>query len=144
MICVKKIAIEAPPAAVWEVLSNLGDWPTWVPTVEDVQPRLDAPVEGATVTVKQPRRGPVTYTVAEVQPGRRFRWENSGLGVLQWADHIVTPRTDGTSEVELSFAMTGAIGTVLSALASRRISSMVDAEAVALKYRVEQGRPISG
>lgn len=133
------IVINAPASAVWEVLANVAQWPSWTPTVESVRIEVaDARLRvGQTVAIKQPKRKVSQYVVEEVADGSSFAWGSRSLGVRQWAGHEVAANGPGSCTVRLTFAFSGWIGSTLGALASGRIREMVDTEATSLKARLE-------
>lgn len=127
----------ADAETVWSVLADLSGWPSWTPTFEKVTPAGAEPVEGQRVTVKQPGRRAVVYTIERVDPGHSFRWGAQSVGCYQWADHVIARQPSGTAVVELSFSMTGWIGRLTALLGGRIIRRMVDTEASSLRHRVE-------
>lgn len=105
-----RTTIGADADTVWAVVEDLSAWPTWTPTFESVGSPGVRPALGLAVSVKQPGRRAVVYTVDRLEPGRRFRWSAQSPGVRQWADHVVTPVDAGSCQVELTFSMTGWLG----------------------------------
>lgn len=133
------VRVDAPPAAVWAVLADVGGWPQWTPTVTAVETGGAGLAVGTTVTVSQPGRRPTAYTVDTLEPGRRFRWSRIAGGVRQWADHVVRPLPGSEGcEVDLTFAMEGPVGGMLGRLGAATIRRMVDTEASSLKARAER------
>lgn len=120
----------------WAILADVRRWPDWTPTVTAVTAPSEALTHGQRVTITQPGRRPVHYTVEHLEPGHRFRWGSDHAGVRQWAEHRVTPDGDQRCTVELTFAMTGPLGTVVGLLGAGKIRKMVDAEAAALTTRL--------
>jgi hypothetical protein len=117
------------------VLEDVGSWPSWAPTFTAVEPAGPLQV-GTDVRITQPGRGSATYQVEVLEPGRRFQWGSAGRAVVQHADHLVEPTSPDACRVTLSFEMSGWLGTVLGAVASRKIRSMVDSEAESLARHV--------
>ena len=64
------VDIDATPGEVWNVLTDVGRWPEWTPTVTRVE-RLDlGPFQvGSTVMIRQPRLPPTVWRVQ----GKRLR-----------------------------------------------------------------------
>ncbi|WP_166462911.1 SRPBCC family protein [Amycolatopsis acidicola] len=122
--------------AVWELLTDVRQWPGWTPTVESVHAAGPITEAGQNVTLKQPGRNPVRYTVDVFEPGHRFRWGSARGGVRQAADHVITPEGPRSCTVRLSFTMTGPVGGLLGRLGAGKIKSMVDEEAAALSRRL--------
>ena len=124
----RTIDIPAPAEAVWTVLEDVESWPTWAPTFTDVALDGDLRV-GAEVRISQPGRGPMTYRIQALEPGRRLQWGSTGRAVDQWADHVVVATGADTCRAILTFSMSGWLGSPLAALLARRIRAMVDSEA---------------
>ena len=92
-----QIDIDASPAQVWDVLSDMGAYPEWNPFIVagrrhggGGQPGhpADAAHRGRAVTLRP--------TIVEAQPGRRLRWQGRlGVAGVMDVDHCFTiePRT---------------------------------------------------
>lgn len=134
------IDIQAPPTAVWRVLSDVAAWPAWLPTVTAVEP-LDARelAPGARYLVRQPRLRATTWVVDEVDAPRRFTWSARSPGLQMVARHTVAPTAAG-SAITLSFTFAGWIGLVVARLYGRLTASYLEQEAAALKRSVESAR----
>ena len=140
----KQVELAAPPERVWSVLADVERWPSWTPTVTALDV-LDAPDgsgpalrEGAEVRITQPGMRPTRYTVTGVEDGRWFRWEARRPGLRQHADHAVEAAGDRCSRATLTFGIDGPVGWLVSPLARPTVRRMVDAEAEALRARVEE------
>lgn len=134
----KQVMISVPAAEVWTVLADVGSWPVWTPTVTCVQAPPGVLAEGSEVSIKQPRRRPVRYTVTRLEERRSFRWGRSSGGVAQSADHVIEAFGPGACRVTLTFEMSGPLGGVLGVLGARTIRAMVDTEATSLKRHFER------
>ncbi|WP_161634178.1 SRPBCC family protein [Nocardiopsis potens] len=140
MIHVRTIAIDAPPAEVWRILSEVGLWPEWLPTAEWIQVEGGPLHEGQRVRLKQPDRAPVGYRVAEVRPGEAFTWGRSGPLYREQAGHRVEPDGAGGSLATLAFRLSGPLGDLAGRIGAEKVRGMVEQEAAALKERAEAGR----
>ena len=131
------IQIDAPPAAVWAVLTDLGRYPEWNPLFPEasgevavgsrITLRTVHPVNGRTMTVK-PR-----ITVAD--PGAELRWTSSLPGIIS-GDHsfVLAPADGGTRLVQSE-----TVGGLLAAtVAAARTETSFRALNQALKARVEE------
>jgi hypothetical protein len=132
---VRKVEVPASADATWQVLEDVATWPSWTPTFEQVD--LEGPLaEGTKVRIKQPGRGPVTYVVQALEPGRRFQWGSSSPGNEQSADHVIDPTGADSCTVTLSFEMTGWLGAVAGMVYGGKIRGMVDTEADSLARKL--------
>ncbi|MFL6119923.1 SRPBCC family protein [Actinophytocola sp.] len=130
--------IEAPPAAVWAVLTDFADYPTWNPYIVDAEGTLAV---GEILTLRMVSDGKAqTFTpeVLAVHENAELRW----LGALRWswlfsAEHrfALSPVGDGTRLVQ-SEVFRGALVPLLRAMIDRTERDLRALNA-ALKERVE-------
>lgn len=108
-IAFAKISSPASPAAFFARWADMDTWPEWNTDTEWV--RLDGEfAQGATGTLK-PRGGPkVGFVVERLVPGREFVDVSKLFGARLTFAHLVTERTDGGSDVEVTATMTGPLG----------------------------------
>ena len=134
------VDIDATPGEVWNVLTDVGRWPEWTPTVTRVE-RLDlGPFQvGSTVMIRQPRLPPTVWRVTELEPERSFSWVASRGGVTTLAGHRIAPRGEGSAGVgvTLSIRQTGPLAWLVGLLTSGLARRYVQTEATGLKRRCE-------
>ncbi|HEX6999930.1 MAG TPA: SRPBCC family protein [Gammaproteobacteria bacterium] len=133
--------IAAEASAVWSVLSDVVDWPRWLPTVRRVVP-LDcaAMAPGARFVVYQPKLRPATWKVTRLEPPRRFVWEARSPGFRMLAEHVVNPQPPASSAVVLRFSFDGLLGGLMGKLFRSLIEGYLAQEAAALKLEAERCR----
>ena len=106
------VAIPAPAAVAWAVLTDLERWPSWTASMREVA--INEPLAvGAIVRIRQPKLPTARWTVTALDPGRSFTWESTAPGLRTVAHHTVTPNGDATSRLVLSIEQTGAVGRML-------------------------------
>jgi hypothetical protein len=141
LTCESNILIDADCAAVWDVLSNVADWPRWLPTVTEVQPLDGRPVlVGNRFFVRQPSLRPCVWQVGRVEVPHAFVWETRSPGVRMIAEHTVAPLAGGKSSVCLRFSFSGPLGRIVGLVFRGLTNRYLAQEAAALKTRVEQGQ----
>lgn len=113
--------VTAAPAAVWQVLTDLDDWPKWGPTVSGAEltdaTALELGVRGKVYT---PVGLPLPFTITEFEPGRRWAWRVAGIPATA---HGVDAVDDGT-RVWMSAPVLAAAYAPVLAIALQRIDRM--------------------
>lgn len=133
------VDIAAPPERVWEVLSDIGRWHEWTPTVTSVLRHDDGPLQvGSRAKVVQPRIPEAEYVVTELRPGRAFTWMATAPGVVTTARHDVEPIADGT-RVRLSVAHAGWLSQLMGRFYRGLTDRYLANEANGLKAHCETG-----
>jgi len=131
------VEINADPARVWEVMTDVERWPEWTDSAESVQKIEGGPLaEGIRVKIKQPRLPETTWRVTDVQPGRSFAWESKRMGMTTVATHAIVPGERGCT-VFLTLEMTGLIAPVVARMYRGMVTRYMAMEAQGLKARSE-------
>jgi uncharacterized membrane protein len=130
------IDIDAPPARVWNVMSDVERWPEWTESMSSVQLLEGAFTVGSTARVKQPRLPASVWRVTAIEPGQGFVWEARSLGTLTIAGHRIEPRGGG-SRVTLNVRQTGGLVPIMAPITSRFVRRYMEMEAAGLKKRSE-------
>lgn len=132
------IDIDAPPAVVWSVMSDVERWPDWTASITHVR-RWDPhrPLRvGSRAVVRQPKLPPALWTVTSLTPGRQFIWMAGLPGWWSTGVHTVDPEGQG-SRATLSIRYTGIIGRLCSPLIRGVTERYVTMEAQGLKRQSE-------
>ncbi|HEX6995382.1 MAG TPA: SRPBCC family protein [Gammaproteobacteria bacterium] len=132
------IVIAAEAEAVWSVLSDVANWPNWLPTVTRVVPLDGAAIApGARFVVYQPKLRPATWKVTRLEAPHLFVWEARSPGLHMLAEHVVTPRPPDSSAVFLRFSFGSLLGGLMGKLFRSIIEHYLAREAASLKIRAE-------
>jgi hypothetical protein len=136
-----EIMIDAPPSAVWAVLSDLSGHTRWNPFLVSLSGRL-APGQRLSVTLSPPagRRLTIRPVVTEVAPDRVLEWwGHLGFrGVFDGRHRFeLFPHGTGTRLVQ-SEVFTGALVPFLSRSLDAGTATGFALMNAALKYQVEQ------
>ena len=86
-----ELSIDAHPASVWAVLTDIGQWPDWMPEIASA--RLDGPLAPGSVIHWQPQGQVVESRLVEVIPERRLVWNGTDGAVHVWE---LVPTGSGT------------------------------------------------
>jgi hypothetical protein len=73
------VEISATPAQVWDIISDIGDWPTWSPDVREAH--LDGDLVPGTRFTWRAGPGTITSVLRSVVPGRELGWTGVTMGV---------------------------------------------------------------
>ena len=128
--------IDAPPLAVWAVLTDLSRYPEWNPLFREASGEIAV---GSRITLRavQPANGRLMTVRAKIvaaDPGAELRWTSS-LPAIMSGEHsfVLTPLDGGTR-----LAQTEIYGGLLAATISvPRTETIFQALNDALKQRVE-------
>ncbi len=124
-----------PADLLWEVLSDVRGWATWLPTVEEVAPlEPSRPDEvGASYRIEQAGLPSAVWTITEITPGRGFTWQSREPGLVSTGTHELVEEEDGASSIVLGIRWTGPLATPVGWAYGRRTKAMIAREAEALE-----------
>lgn len=135
---VTRIAIAAPPAVVWDVMTRFEKWPEWTASITSVAPLAASPPGlGARYRIEQPSLQPAEWTITAWQPGVAFTWESRRTGMRAVAVHAIAPTAQGC-EVELLVRYEGPLGGLVGLLAGALTRRYMAMEASGLRARSEE------
>lgn len=131
------IDIDASPARVWALMSDIERWHEWTPSITSIQ-RLDqGPMGvGSRARVKQPKLAASVFEVTAWQRERGFDWVTKSPGLQGLGRHVVAPSARG-SRVTLSVTFSGALAGVVAFFFGRLTDRYIRMEADGLKRRAE-------
>jgi uncharacterized membrane protein len=124
------IDIAAPPERVWQVVTDVEDWPRWTASMSAIKRLDDGPLRmGSRARIKQPGLPVLVWEVTELDEGTSFTWVTHTPGVASTAAHLVSATANG-SRLTLSVTWTGVFGGLTGALMGKRTrkSLTVDAD----------------
>jgi hypothetical protein len=130
------IDIQASPARVWEVMSDLR-WHEWTPTVKSIQQLDGGPLRiGTRAKISQPKFPPAFWKATVVEPDKGFTWVSTAPGMRVVAHHWIEPAGAG-SRATLSIEFHGLLGPLFGRLTSKINQRYLGLEAAGLKARSE-------
>ena len=134
-------AVNAAPADVWRLLTDVERWPELSKSITTLR-RLDSgPLAvGSEVRLKQPAYPPTRWKVTELHPGRSFAWESASGGLTTVGDHIVEP-DGGGSRLTLTLSTRGPLSGLVTALLGRRSLRYVTMELDGFRRAAEAAQP---
>ena len=136
------VEIEAPPEAVWSLLTDVERWPQWTASMTSVR-RLDSGEihVGSEARVKQPGLLDATWRVTELAPGCNFTWESRSLGVRVVGGHLIKGVDGGRSAVTVTVHQTGPIMALARPFVEGLTCRYLAIESAGLKRRCEGKTP---
>lgn len=123
-----------PTDVLWQVLSDLDRWASWLPTVDAIRPAEPGRPAGIGVgyVLEQPGLPRATWTITDWRPGGGFTWESRAGRVRSTGRHELTPTERGT-DVVLSLDWTGPAAGLVRLVYGRKTRRYVEREAQALQ-----------
>lgn len=133
------VDIEAPPARVWEVLTDGEKWAEWTPSVTSVE-ILDKPLRvGSRAVIRQPELPPGKFKITALEPGKSFTWASGLPGIVYvHAHHSVEPGPLGT-KATLRLRFDGLLGGFMGGKMAELNNRYLAMEAAGLKRASEEG-----
>jgi uncharacterized membrane protein len=132
-----EINIDAPVEVVWQLVTQVEDWPSFTPTMTRVE-RLDTgPIRvGSQARVDLPGQRTAVWTVTRLDPPSSFVWRTRVMGVTMTATHDLQAADGGCSST-LVIELSGLGASVLGRIAGSRIRRSIAEENRAFKRRAE-------
>ena len=132
------VDIDATPAAVWRVLTDVESWPKWSASMTAVERLQQGDLAvGSSARVSQPKLKSAVYTVTECEPGKSFVWETKAAGVKVRAIHLVGDRGEGRARMVLGIEQSGALSGLIAMFYGKLTRQYVFMEAEGLKKAAE-------
>ena len=131
------IEIAAPPARVFQVMSDVGRWHEWTPSITSIERAGgEAFTVGTKAVVRQPKFPPALWTVSAIEPGKSFTWVSTAPGMRVVGRHAVEGTATG-SRATLTLTYYGILGGIFARLTKGITERYIGFEARGLKARSE-------
>jgi uncharacterized protein YndB with AHSA1/START domain len=132
------VDIDAPPEAVWSVMSDVERWHEWTASISSITRLEPGPlVVGSRAHVRQPKLRPADFVVTALVPAREFTWVTRSPGIGATARHGVEPIGGGT-RATLSVRFEGLLSGLVVWMYGKLTDEYLALEAAGLKKRSEQ------
>ncbi|MGW3078097.1 MULTISPECIES: SRPBCC family protein [unclassified Kitasatospora] len=89
------ILIHAPLHTVWNIQTDVENWPTWQPNVETVTKDTPGRLRPGSTFRWSTEGLDITSTVKQVEPGKRLAWGGPAQGITAVHVWTFTPTRDG-------------------------------------------------
>ena len=130
-----EIEIAAPPEVAWDVLTDVGGWPSWNPAVTSVS--FGGEVAPGSAFRWKAGPGTITSTIRDVEPLHRIAWTGTSFGIKAIHVHTFEPRNGGTL-VTTEESYDGLVARVLRGRLQRVLDSALQGELQHLKAEAER------
>jgi uncharacterized membrane protein len=119
------VHIDAPADLVWRLTTDVAAWPSFVPTVRDVQRLDDGPLRvGSATRLRQPGQSPAVWTVTRLEAGQEFAWQTTRFGLTMTGSHRLDADRSGcrnTLTIEVAGRGSRLFGVLLGGLLRKAI-----------------------
>jgi len=131
------VDIAAPPARVFDVMTDVERWHEWTPSVRHIR-RLDKRpfAVGSRLFIRQPKLPPAMWKVTAIEPERSFESISGSPGLRVLARHGVAQTPSG-SRATLSIELSGLFGGLFGRMTKDLTERYLALEAQGLKARSE-------
>jgi hypothetical protein len=89
-----EVEIDAPPQAVWEVLTDFQNWPHWNPDVKSMS--FAGPLAPGSEFRWKAGPGTILSTLERIEPPRYIAWRGRTLTIDAYHEWWLEPRDGGT------------------------------------------------
>ena len=136
-----ELLIDADPATVWALTTDVEHLPDLTPTMTEVRRLDDGPLAvGSRARIKQPAQPAAVWTVSTLEPEREFVWQTKLGTVTMVGGHHLEPAGDGCRNV-LTLELHGFGSGLLERLLGRRIGAAIATENAGFKTAAESVPP---
>lgn len=127
--------IDASPETVWQVLSDLEQWPSWNREIRGVVVR--GPVAPGTTFAWKAGPGTIRSTLGEVDPPRKIAWRGVTFGIKAIDVFRLEP-LDGGTHVTEEESWDGLLARLLRRRMQRTLQTAIEKGLLALKIEAER------
>ena len=128
------IHIDAPPAAVWAAMADVGRWPAWNDRIDDAE--LRGPFAEGSVIHWRTTGMEIDSTLVCVEEPRRIQWDGTVGGIRGLHDWELRPDGNGTA-VRIAESMSGGAASEDPEAMTSQLRSMLQTWGERLKAHVE-------
>ncbi len=133
-----EIQIAAAPAAVWDVLTDFAQWPSWNPDVKAMS--IDGAVAPGTEFEWKSGPAPIRSTIRRVEPPSVIAWTGKTFGMSAIHVYRLEAR-DGGTLVRTEESFDGWLARLLRGRMKKTLQDALESGLRRLKTRVEEVTP---
>ena len=121
----EELDADAPMGVVWDVLTNVDDWPRWNGDVKSAS--LAGPVAiGTAFRWKAGGPGTIVSSIEDLEPPRRVGWTGRAFGVSAVHTWRLEEREDGGTHITTEESMEGPLTRVLRGTVQRNVERSLE------------------
>jgi uncharacterized protein YndB with AHSA1/START domain len=135
IVAARETEIAAVRELVWEVLTGIGEWPSWNPDVKSVSMQ-DSVSQGSQFRW-QAGPGRITSTLEHVEPPRRVAWSGKAFGLKAMHLYVLESR-NGTTLVRTEESYDGLVAHVFRARLQKTLEGALESGLRHLKIEAER------
>lgn len=133
----QRIIIQASPAQVWQVLTDINGWAAWQPDIQ--RSRLHGALQPGTTFDWKSNGAGIHSTLHTVDPANEFGWTGKSLGVYAIHNWTLTA-TPGGTQVTVNETMQGLLASLLRVFLNPGLTKGTRHWLERLKAKVEAGQ----
>lgn len=118
--CSKSILINARPARVWAILTNITNWATWQPDIS--KPTLNAPLQPGTTFDWKTSGAGIHSTLHTVEPNTKLGWTGKTFGMYAVHNWVLT-EADGGTRVAVDETMEGLLASLFKTSFNKNLAT---------------------
>ncbi len=135
IVCRKNIIILAKPEKIWQILTNIDEWPQWYKGISAT--KVNGPIQKGTSFTWKSGKFKINSILHTVEPFYYFGWTGKALGTTAIHNWILKSTLDGT-EVSTLESMEGWVSRLMKGKLQKTLDISLTEWLTALKDRCEQ------
>jgi hypothetical protein len=130
-----EVEIDAPPQAVWEVLTDFQNWPHWNPDVKSMS--FAGPLAPGSEFRWKAGPGTILSTLERIEPPRYIAWRGRTLTIDAYHEWWLEPR-DGGTHVRTQESFSGLVARLLRGMLQKTLDKSFADGVERLKLEAER------
>jgi len=130
-----EVEIDAPPQAVWDVLTDFQSWPHWNPDVKSMS--FAGPLAPGSEFRWKAGPGTIVSTLERIEPPRYIAWRGRTLTIDAYHEWWLEPR-DGGTHVRTQESFSGVVARLLRRMLQKTLDKSFADGVERLKLEAER------
>lgn len=129
------VEVDAPPSKVWQIISDIDNWPSWNPDVRSA--RLEGKLQPGSAFVWKAGPGRIRSVLTAVERGALLAWRGETLGISALHVWRLEPTESGTTHVVTEESWAGLLPRAFPRAMTRTLQAAINNGLQAIKQAVE-------